>query len=369
MSVREINQQPMTLDLLQALRAIAALLVVIDHSILTLIDKANFSPEYSQTGVFLGNLGVFIFFAISGFIMIHTNRKKFGTGSAAIEFLSRRFIRVVPLYWVVTSVYLLKLSLQNNTPSIGNILKSFLFIPYLNEVQEFRPVYGLGWTLNYEMFFYIIFAVSMLCSFKKGVSLICTLFLFLVLSHFMMSAPVNNIGILFYFWTDPIILYFLIGASISFFYPVYSQQGWLAKYSFSLGLSLISLLITVLFFSAKIMLLQNILLFVVMVVFVSLVIIISVLGRDRNSKSVFSNTICFLGDASYSIYLTHSFLIGPSARVWSLYFSNELWLLFVIAMLIGASILGAIVHIYVEKKIAFLLKDVRWSFKNSMSLK
>ena len=68
-------QQQKSLDLLQALRAIAALLVVIDHSILTLIDKANFHQNYSQTAEFLGNLGVFIFFAISGFIMIHTNRK------------------------------------------------------------------------------------------------------------------------------------------------------------------------------------------------------------------------------------------------------------------------------------------------------
>jgi peptidoglycan/LPS O-acetylase OafA/YrhL len=150
---------------------------------------------------------------------------------------------------------------------------------------------------------------------------------------------------------------------------VFSRQGLLGKYSFSLGLSWMLLLIAALFFSIKIILLQNILFFINMVCFVSLIIIISVLGRDRDSKSVFSNTLCFLGDASYSIYLTHSFLIGPSARVWSLYFSNELWPLFVLMMLIGASILGSIVHVYIEKRVAFLLKDVRWSFKSNVALK
>ena len=243
-------------------------------------------------------------------------------------------------------------------------------MPYLNDSQQFRPVYGLGWTLNYEMFFYIVFAISMLCGFKKGIYLIGILFLFLVLSHYFFSdVPVKGIGVLFYFWTSPIILYFLMGVGIGTIYPMLSQQGWLGRYGFSMGLLWIFLLIAVLFLIVQIWLLKSSFLFLIVSFFVFIIIIITILCKDRDPKSIFSNNLCFLGDASYSIYLTHSFLIGPSARIWGLYFSNEFWLLFVISMLVGASILGAIVHIYVEKKIAFLLKDVRWSFKNSMTLK
>ena len=99
--------------------------------------------------------------------------------------------------------------------------------------------------------------------------------------------------------------------------------------------------------------------FTSMMICTLLVIMLCILGKDRNQKSIFSNMLCFLGDASYSIYLTHSFLIGPSARVWSLYFSNEFWPVFILLMLCGASILGGVVHVYIEKKIASRLKHIR----------
>lgn len=97
--IKHIKQNK--LDLLQVLRALAALLVVIDHSILTLISKAGLSIEdtfIEKFGGSFGTFGVSVFFAISGFIMIHTNRKGFGSRSNAADFLVRRFVRVVPLF-------------------------------------------------------------------------------------------------------------------------------------------------------------------------------------------------------------------------------------------------------------------------------
>ncbi len=351
------------LDLLQALRLLAALLVVIDHSILTLISKANFSIEDTFIEEFVGSFGTFgvsVFFAISGFIMIHTNRENFGSRNNAADFLVRRFVRVVPLYWLMMCVYILKLTFQNNAPSIEHIIKSFLFIPYLDTDNIYSPIYGLGWTLNYEMFFYAIFAFSMIFSFKKGVVFFFSFFLLITFSHIYMSKPVDGgFSVLFYFWTDPIILYFMMGALIGLLHPKFIKLGFVNKYSFRLGfflilISMACLLVTVKQFSSN-----SIMYFTLMMICTLFVIMLCILGKDRNQNSIFANMLCFLGDASYSIYLTHSFLIGPSARVWALYFSNEFWPVFILLMLWGASILGGFVHVYIEKKIASRLKHIR----------
>ena len=359
--IKHIKQNK--LDLLQALRALAALLVVIDHSILTLISKAGFSIEDTFIEKFVGSFGTFgvsVFFAISGFIMIHTNRKGFGSRSNAADFLVRRFVRVVPLYWLTMFIYILKLTYQNNPPSMEYIFKSFLFIPYLDADNIFSPIYGLGWTLNYEMFFYAIFAFSMILSFKKGVFCFFAFFLLITFSHNYMSKPVGNgFTVLIYFWTDPIILYFMMGAFIGLLHPKFIKLGFINKYSFLLGFILIIILMACLFVTIKQFSFNSFMYFTSMMICTLLVIMLCILGKDRNQKSIFSNMLCFLGDASYSIYLTHSFLIGPSARVWSLYFSNEFWPVFILLMLCGASILGGVVHVYIEKKIASRLKHIR----------
>ncbi len=359
--IKHIKQNK--LDLLQALRALAALLVVIDHSILTLISKAGFSIEDTFIEKFVGSFGTFgvsVFFAISGFIMIHTNRKGFGSRSNAADFLVRRFVRVVPLYWLTMFIYILKLTYQNNPPSMEYIFKSFLFIPYLDADNRFRPIYGLGWTLNYEMFFYAIFAFSMILSFKKGVFCFFAFFLLITFSHNYMSKPVDNgFTVLIYFWTDPIILYFMMGAFIGLLHPKFIKLGFINKYSFLLGFILIIILMACLLGTIKQFSFNSFMYFTSMMICTLLVIMLCILGKDRNQKSIFSNMLCFLGDASYSIYLTHSFLIGPSARVWSLYFSNEFWPVFILLMLCGASILGGVVHVYIEKKIASRLKHIR----------
>lgn len=359
--IKHIKQNK--LDLLQALRALAALLVVIDHSILTLISKAGFSIEDTFIEKFVGSFGTFgvsVFFAISGFIMIHTNRKGFGSRSNAADFLVRRFVRVVPLYWLTMFIYILKLTYQNNPPSMEYIFKSFLFIPYLDADNIFSPIYGLGWTLNYEMFFYAIFAFSMIFSFKKGVFCFFAFFLLITFSHNYMSKPVGNgFTVLIYFWTDPIILYFMMGAFIGLLHPKFIKLGFINKYSFLLGFILIIILMACLFVTIKQFSFNSFMYFTSMMICTLLVIMLCILGKDRNQKSIFSNMLCFLGDASYSIYLTHSFLIGPSARVWSLYFSNEFWPVFILLMLCGASILGGVVHVYIEKKIASRLKHIR----------
>ena len=173
-----MNTQPLkktqSIEGLQYLRGIAALMVVFYHS------RSYFGdvPDWTR----IGSRGVDIFFVISGFIMAYATRHLADDVTAikaSLIFLSKRFIRVVPLYWVAllwaSSVYWINWvstsgSLEelylNISPELISIAKDFLFIPHLSidedEQGEIFPVLIQGWTLNYEMFFYFIFAIAML---------------------------------------------------------------------------------------------------------------------------------------------------------------------------------------------------------------
>src|SRR6218665_919655 len=141
---------------IQYLRGFAALFVLASHALLYPVVEHHLG--YGR----LGWLGVILFFVISGFIMVAvTGEGRF----SAPDFLRRRFIRVVPMYWGATllAAVLALLAPQFFKTTIydtGQLIQSLLFIPFYNPATEdIRPLYKLGWTLNYEIFFYVCFAL------------------------------------------------------------------------------------------------------------------------------------------------------------------------------------------------------------------
>ncbi|KXF76618.1 hypothetical protein ATN84_11210 [Paramesorhizobium deserti] len=130
----------------QVLRAIAALAVVFFH----------LSPS-SWT---LGAAGVDLFFVISGFIM-----GTVGLGDSPGRFMSKRVIRIVPLYWAIT----LAMCVASQVPGLFStftfdlprLITSLFFIPFQDPQGEIWPLVVVGWTLNYEMFFYLLFALGL----------------------------------------------------------------------------------------------------------------------------------------------------------------------------------------------------------------
>lgn len=136
----------------QILRGVAALLVVARHA----AKQLSADPE---NAFILGQFGVDIFFVISGFVIFLAGRN-----SSPAHFLKRRFIRVVPMYWLVLALVVGMRMAHGHLVSqyfIPNTLLSFLFVP--SEIADgaiFPPIV-VGWTLNFEMFFYAVFAVSL----------------------------------------------------------------------------------------------------------------------------------------------------------------------------------------------------------------
>ena len=88
------------IESIQCLRAIAALLVVVDHAMLTFVSGPGAFVHYSvhdttRVAESLGSFGVEVFFLISGFIMTSTMYGRFGTPGASADFLWKRLIRIV----------------------------------------------------------------------------------------------------------------------------------------------------------------------------------------------------------------------------------------------------------------------------------
>lgn len=143
---------------IQYLRAFAALIVVLHHALGSLPQSASL-----VTGFTAGAAGVDIFFFISGFIMYVSARDE-----PAGEFVRRRIIRIVPLYWLATFMtfaYLNRRLVSLPDPEqLWHLGASLFFIPHYSPLDpgQIWPVVVPGWTLNFEMFFYAIFALGLL---------------------------------------------------------------------------------------------------------------------------------------------------------------------------------------------------------------
>jgi exopolysaccharide production protein ExoZ len=149
----------------QILRAFAALSVAVLHA---QHDAGTIAAQLNWPFQVLHHIpwgaGVDVFFVISGFIIVHSSQKLFESPHARGIFLARRLGRVVPLYWTATTLYLtvalvLPGAVNSEILYPGFVLSLYLFIPMERPDGLVQPLYTLGWTLNYEMFSYAIFAL------------------------------------------------------------------------------------------------------------------------------------------------------------------------------------------------------------------
>ena len=168
-----------TIEGIQVLRAIAALMVVTQHSRHS-VPGSEFLPLF-------GGAGVDIFFIISGFVMSYTSPIIGGGMKAKLKaadiFFRKRLARIVPLYWLALAwVARRDFSTPNN-----HLVEDFLFIPHFHYLHPtwLSPIIIQGWTLNYEMFFYFVFAIAMLFGTFRLVLLIAILFVLPLVGLFL----------------------------------------------------------------------------------------------------------------------------------------------------------------------------------------
>jgi exopolysaccharide production protein ExoZ len=147
---------------LQILRFTAAFMVLITHSTFYASERLDkHFPVWEK-----GASGVGLFFVLSGFVMIYSSVKLFDNRDGWKIFAERRIVRIVPIYWIATSFKVIALFLTagyilHSQFRVGNTIESYLFLPAYNSEGDIAPVLGVGWTLNFEMFFYFLFSLSL----------------------------------------------------------------------------------------------------------------------------------------------------------------------------------------------------------------
>ncbi|MCJ2080281.1 acyltransferase family protein [Methylobacterium sp. J-090] len=208
----------MKLQAIQGLRAVAAGLVVIHHGqfeAAALARRAGLA--FTPSPWLPWSAGVDVFFVISGFIIVHASAPLYGRTGGRARFLAHRVARLVPLYWLVTGLYLaLALavpSLLNGGESLapGYVAASLLFWPALRPDGIPQPLYGLGWTLNCEMFFYAVFALGLGWGRGRAVAWLGAALVGLV----AVGLTVPDLPTPLAFWSSPIILEFALGAGLA----------------------------------------------------------------------------------------------------------------------------------------------------------
>lgn len=328
---------------IQWMRAVAALLVVLDHCLFTLINKAGADPSMAPFAALLGGTGVKLFFIISGFVMIVSSTSQFGT-PASLDFIRRRLIRIAPLYWITTLIYAIKQWQLGEAPAFSNLLQSLLFIPYMDSQGEMQPVYGLGWTLNYELFFYILFAVGLLGSLRSTLTLVAASLSLLV----WFGSPLSpDDSPLLYFWSRPIVLFFLAGMSLPYLVKyLHARSGLLPQFGIGAAAGFSLLLIALALATGRLSALPVPL----ELLWLALPILLLSLTRLKPSDRHFATLARLFGDASYSIYLTHSFIIGPLARLYAK-LGIDAPVLYVALSLLICALVGLFCFRFIEKPI------------------
>jgi exopolysaccharide production protein ExoZ len=194
-------------EFIQLMRFVAAALVLVTHITFYFHERISTSLSIWH----FGEIGVPIFFMISGIVMVISSASLASDMAGAKKFISRRLWRILPLYWTVTLAKVLMAVVLPSVVLHGHFeamfaLKSFLFIPAYNVEGDIRPIHGVGWTLLHEMYFYVVFSIMMLLRTRPALSVSVFIVVMYIWGQLM---PAHDA--IWSVLTDPINLYFVMG--------------------------------------------------------------------------------------------------------------------------------------------------------------
>jgi exopolysaccharide production protein ExoZ len=292
-----------TFHSIQALRGLAASLVVIAH----IFEH----PMHGDPNALLltGRFGVEIFFVISGFIMTHVaGDGPFAPGTFAL----RRILRIVPLYWACSIlVFFVAMAapalFKTTTADFKHLLLSLFFIPDPDPqaLSDWRPLFKLGWTLNYEMFFYSALLVLFWCRRSLHRSIILTVALGALVA-FSFALPREESILAFY--ANIALIPFLVGvwmAEFSTLFDRISRSGIVA-------LVIASALSVAWFYQVPFESLRSLGDHLIMTLAAALLVATGLACERKFPPRGFMQMV---GDSSYSLYLTHMFVVGAAWAV------------------------------------------------------
>jgi exopolysaccharide production protein ExoZ len=324
----------------QILRFVAAMLVAVMH--ITQAISIHITGRGANVYWGTGTVGVDIFFVISGFVMMLSTAKVPANGPArrasAWIFIKRRILRIVPVYWAYT---LLKAVLLVAVPALavrsvitpGHLAASLFFVPMTAPWGLVQPVLPVGWTLNFEMLFYIVFASAIaLGAPRVRMCLLVFLSVFVAARFVPGSVPLA-------FYAQSIIFEFIIGVALALVMlrwgsgPVGAGALVLAAgavFTFGMGWDPASDRLFPWGVGAAAIVLGTIWL------------------EPAIEHKRWAKPLAFLGDASYSIYLSHTFVVPATVVLLKKLGMTDTLAVFAIAA-VAVIAAGSVSYLWLEK--------------------
>lgn len=343
-----MTKEGLRLDSLQLIRALAMTLVLFIHTdyFFTQIFQTKFLNGLFFPG---GDGGVDMFFVLSGFIIYFVHNSDINDKSQLLPYYMKRFIRIFPVYWLITFIilglhFLFPQFGSGKETSVDTIFRSFLLLPSTSP-----QIIHAAWTLVYEVLFYISFGFLIWFGFKR-----CRYFI-----YFLVAASI--VGWIYSIFNNQIF-------QESILYIFFSYHN----FEFLLGCFGAYLVLRRELKIAKQLLIAGLVIFATMVFFeyqsgeaiyqgrlfgygVSSFLVITSLSsleiykRVTLSKNILWNFLLLLGNASFSIYLTHQVLISGIARVLVGKLSFISIEIITYLTLITTIIFGILFYIFIEK--------------------
>jgi exopolysaccharide production protein ExoZ len=320
---------------IQYLRAVAAIAVLVFHA-----------AQRAGTGFGPGAAGVDIFFVISGFIMWVISARRPPT---PVVFLVRRAVRIVPLYWLVTlgvaatAIFVPSL-FPHMKPTIGHIARSIFFIPHADPDGDIAPLIVPGWTLNYEIFFYLAFALSLTLAGKQRIRALTAMLGALVVAGLVLhpTTPVLST------YTDPLLLEFLAG--------VWLGKAWIDGLRLHPAFGIAAMALGLAIYAG--------------VAFAAIdVAPIRLFAWGAPAFLIVAGAIAlepvrewklpkFLGDASYSIYLVHGLALAFCMHILAALRLETLPIVLIVCVLGGIAV-GSACYWFIERPLLRLFHHAR----------
>ena len=349
---------------IQYLRALAALGVVLIHGSTSLLPH-----DGALLPLNIGNAGVDLFFVISGFLMFYTTANK---TVSSVDFYVKRMIRVVPMYFLASTLaFGLALALPQFTrtfsPRLADYVRSIFFIPYYSTVNStgdilhrlIRPEVGQGWTLNYEVFFYLAFGLVLGLAARRRVSAL----ILWAAAMTTFGAIYHPMGAALRTYTDPLLLEFIAGVVLGFLVRKYAEQiqAWMGILLCVAGVA---------FLAAEGFQYAPGLRYI-MFGLPALFIVGGAICIELRWGVPRVPLLLLLGNASYSLYLFHIFVLAILRRMWQQHFNVHLVRTHIFFILVGVvitEVIGSSIYLLVEQPITHALNGIFDRWKRSRTL-
>jgi len=336
------------LDRLQALRFIAAAAIVVRHAFMELEQHGIVFPGRDFMLAVPWGAGVDVFFVISGFVITFGAVGKQPSAGAAGDFIVRRLIRLWPTYALFTVLMLVAMAilpdmLNHSTIDPAHTAASFAFIPWPEPGDgAYYPVLGQGWTLNYEMFFYVCFAATMFAPARLRPAILWAGGVSLIAAGLIWKLPPP-----LHFYADPIVLEFLFGVALAVLY-----RRWSFRSSWAIGAAAAGLV------AIYVLALQwpDLHRAVKAGIPGALVVAGVVFSGPAVERYFGAAPLATLGNASYALYLSHTFVVNLLLAVALRLDAMDPWIFTGLATVasVAASLL---VYFILEKPTLAFLKD------------